>query len=439
MSEVAARLQEAGLSPEEAARKVELFARIDKVLPSSENAHRWFVPGRIEVAGKHTDYAGGRSLLCAAERGMCVAAAPRRDSLVRVIDVVRNGAAEFDLAQPMREAPGWQNYVATVVARIARNVPGNLRGADIGIASDLPAAAGMSSSSVLVIATFRVLAELNDLYEREEFDAISKTEPLAEYLGCIENGQSYRGLEGDAGVGTFGGSEDHAAILCSRAGELARYSFVPVTFEQRVRMPSDWVFAIGMSGVRASKTGAAREHYNHASRAARAVLDVLRSATETEWPSLGVAVRDPGTIDLLRSAIQRAQHAEFSAEELQARFEQFLFESETVVPQATAAFAASDANLLGEIMERSQWAAENLLRNQIAETAALARMARQNGAIAASAFGAGFGGSVWAVVTRSSAADFLNRLRNQYAAQFPSMAPQSEFFLTNAGPGMFEL
>ena len=35
----------------------------------------FFVPGRIEVLGKHTDYAGGRSLLCAAEQGFCLVAA----------------------------------------------------------------------------------------------------------------------------------------------------------------------------------------------------------------------------------------------------------------------------------------------------------------------------------------------------------------------------
>ncbi len=29
----------------------------------------WFVPGRIEFLGKHTDYAGGRSLLCAVAQG----------------------------------------------------------------------------------------------------------------------------------------------------------------------------------------------------------------------------------------------------------------------------------------------------------------------------------------------------------------------------------
>ena len=30
---------------------------------------RLFVPGRIEVLGKHTDYAGGLTLTCAVERG----------------------------------------------------------------------------------------------------------------------------------------------------------------------------------------------------------------------------------------------------------------------------------------------------------------------------------------------------------------------------------
>ena len=34
----------------------------------------WFVPGRVEVLGKHTDYAGGRSLLAAVNRGISVEA-----------------------------------------------------------------------------------------------------------------------------------------------------------------------------------------------------------------------------------------------------------------------------------------------------------------------------------------------------------------------------
>lgn len=33
---------------------------------------RWFVPGRLEVLGKHTDDAGGRSLLAAVDRGITI-------------------------------------------------------------------------------------------------------------------------------------------------------------------------------------------------------------------------------------------------------------------------------------------------------------------------------------------------------------------------------
>ena len=47
---------------------------------------RWCVPGRIEIFGKHTDYAGGHSLLAAVPRGFAVAAGPRQDNRVRVID-----------------------------------------------------------------------------------------------------------------------------------------------------------------------------------------------------------------------------------------------------------------------------------------------------------------------------------------------------------------
>ena len=42
-------------------------------------ARAYFVPGRIEVLGKHTDYCGGGSLVAAVERGICIVATPRTD------------------------------------------------------------------------------------------------------------------------------------------------------------------------------------------------------------------------------------------------------------------------------------------------------------------------------------------------------------------------
>ena len=58
---------------------------------------------------------------------------------------------------------------------------------------------------------------------------------LAGYLGCIENGSAFGALEGDEGVGTAGGSEDHTAIVLSQAGQLTWYRYHPVTPERTYR------------------------------------------------------------------------------------------------------------------------------------------------------------------------------------------------------------
>jgi galactokinase len=94
---------------------------------AAPDARRLFVPGRLEVLGKHTDYAGGRSLLCATERGIVFAAAPRADDRVRAVDAVSGTDIEFVIGPALRAEPGhWANYPTTVARRIARNFPGAL-------------------------------------------------------------------------------------------------------------------------------------------------------------------------------------------------------------------------------------------------------------------------------------------------------------------------
>ena len=69
----------------------------------------------------------------------------------------------------------------------------------------------------------------------------------------------------------------------------------------------------------------------------------------------------------------------------------------------------------------------------------LADTARDFGAAAASAFGAGFGGCVWALVCAGEAADFLQRWSNRYHARFPNHVSKSRFFTSPAGPAAFIL
>ncbi len=396
----------------------------------------FFVPGRIEVLGKHTDYAGGRSLLCAVDRGVYASVAPRRDALVRVTDRVRNETREVPIAEEIDTPAGdWSNYIATVVRRMARNFPGARRGADIGIASTLPAASGMSSSSALTIAVFLALDEVNELAKDERYQAaIPSREALAAYLASVEMGESFGTLRGDRGVGTFGGSEDHTAILCCEAASLSRYSFIPTRHEADIPFPTDRTFVVAYSGVAAEKTGRAMALYNELSLSTRTILALWNSAFGRNDRSLGAAVAsDPEAATRIRGMIAEAA-GDVDARRLRDRFDQFVLESGEIIPRACETLARGDLALFGDLVHSSQLAAESLLGNQIPETRALVRMARRVGADAASAFGAGFGGSVWAMVKSSDADAFIGECRAEYAREFPDQARRAEFFATRPGP-----
>jgi len=440
------RLSLAGISDEEVGRKNRLFARAATALGRRQTLRLW-VPGRIEFLGKHTDYAGGRSLICAVERGFAVVASARDDRVVRMTDAVSGEHAEMELSPTLTTAEGtWANYAITVVRRIARNFPGPLRGADIAFASDLPPAAGLSSSSVLVVATFLVLSDLNALGAHEEYRrAITNADDLAGYLGAVEGGAQFRSLEGDRGVGTFSGSQDHTAILCSRAGALVQYAFAPVRFERTVPLPSDHVFVIASSGVLAEKTGAALELYNRQARRVYALVNRWRAATGRSDETLGASVASsPEALDQLRRIV-RAPDVHpiisdgFDEADLIPRLDQFATEANEIIPAAGDALERGDLLTLGELVDRSQRGAELLLGNQVPETFHLARSARSLGAVAASAFGAGFGGSVWALIARSEAERFAECWRDAYLGHFPEHIDRSAFFVTAAGPAAMRL
>ena len=196
---------------------------------SGETRSYW-VPGRIEFLGKHTDYAGGRSLTCATERGITLHATPRGDARIAVTDTARGERAEFALSPALSPRIGhWSGYFMTVARRLAQDAPACRRGADLAFSSDLPQDAGLSSSSALVVGCYAALAGVNDLPARG-------LEDLAGYLGAVETG-----------VGTQGGSQDHVAILCSRPNELGQYSFRPVRHERQVPLPRDHVFVVAVS------------------------------------------------------------------------------------------------------------------------------------------------------------------------------------------------
>jgi galactokinase len=335
---------------------------------------------------------------------------------------------------------GWSNYLATVARRVARNFAGPLVGADIALVSDLPPAAGMSSSSALMSGMFMVLAHFNRLSQRPEYQANLASGPaLAGYLATIENGQNFGPFPGDRGVGTFGGSEDHTAICCCRPGELHLFAFCPVRQLDVIPFPKDYLFAIASSGVLAEKTGEAMAKYNRVSQLVSALLELWNTANGRQDRCLADAIHSgTGALAKMEDIVRNSKHAKFDSDSLSQRLRQFIHENERIIPAAARALAQADIVQFGKLVDESQRYTEDMLQNQIPQTIHLAQSARSAacGAVAASAFGAGFGGSVWAMVHRDRAEQFLAAWQESYAVAFPGNAQRATFFLTHPGPGM---
>jgi galactokinase len=116
----------------------------------------WEAPGRLNLIGDHTDYEDGLVLPLALEARVTVAAARRRDGLLRACSA-ELGEAELRLVDVAPGAvEGWPAYVAGPLWALGS--PGGL---DLLLASELPAGAGLSSSAAVECAA---LLAARDLY-----------------------------------------------------------------------------------------------------------------------------------------------------------------------------------------------------------------------------------------------------------------------------------
>lgn len=365
----------------------------------------YIVPGRVELVGKHVDYAGGRSLTCAIEPAIRA----RAESIPEPVLMVRNterrdGVAVALSATARAHGPNWGTYVLAVARRFARDFPDARTGVKVELTSEIPPSAGLSSSTALVVALASALVDANDLERDERWrSAIPDAVSRAEYFAAMETGAAFGPFQGDGGVGVRGGAQDHVAIVCAEAEMVGQFGYVPARLERRVAWPDDHSLVVGVSGVRATKTGNARASYN-------LLADAMR-----QLPTGAIVdASNPG---------------------VEERLSQFRQETDVIVPGVADALRDRDFGRLGELVDRSQALAERVLGNQVPETSFLAQSARESGAVAASAFGAGFGGSVWAMVPRADAKTFAGLWRAAYERAFPGRRGQAQWIVTRpSGP-----
>ncbi|CAL9538935.1 galactokinase [Streptomyces sp. Tu 3180] len=122
----------------------------------------WAAPGRVNLIGEHTDYNDGFVMPFALPHTAVAAVARRDDGVLRVHSADVDGPVVELPVDAL--APGsdkrWTAYPAGVVWAL-REAGHAVTGADVHLASTVPAGAGLSSSAALEVV---VALALNDLY-----------------------------------------------------------------------------------------------------------------------------------------------------------------------------------------------------------------------------------------------------------------------------------
>jgi galactokinase len=351
-------------------------------------------PGRVNLIGEHIDFAGLPVFPMALQREVCIAFRPREDSLVLAATTDPSYApCHFEIGPRIEpyEDGDWGNYLKAAAQGMVAAY-GLERGIDAVIDSTVPVAAGLSSSSALVIATALALAGSNDLQP----DPIE----LAELMAAAEQ---Y--------VGTRGGGMDQAISAGATAGCAARVEFTPLRLEH-VPVPADWRFVVAHSLVQAHKSGGAREGYNRRrgeTEEARAMV-----ASHLSLPASEVAsYRD--LLDRVPGPEALAAGEACLQGDLLKRFRHVVTERERVT-RAEVAMRSAALTSFGMLMNGSHASLAEDYEVSIPELDELVGIAREAGAAGARLTGAGMGGCIVALCSGDNVNVVLQAIRERYYA-----------------------
>jgi galactokinase len=369
---------------------------------------------------------------------------PRQDTRVRIASLSAGfGAREFQLGPDIPPYPvgDWGNYVKAAVQALARTHEG-LHGFDAALDSTLPVAAGLSSSSALVIGVALTLLGANG----RSWDPVALAEEMA---------------KAERYTGTQGGGMDQAICAGAVEGTASRVDFAPLRITP-VPVPTDWRFVVAHSLSRAEKSGGAQATYNRRTVECReAVERVARHLADgrtggradrrtggradrrtggpadgrTDGPADGEAVSYRG----LLAASSASELVEIGGRVLEGdllkRFRHVVTEADRV-RRAEEALRAADLGTFGTLLTASHVSLRDDYEVSSAALDELVGIAERAGAVGARLTGAGMGGCIIAAARAADVEGVLDRLRREFYAKRPESEPLGDhLFLADPAGG----
>ncbi|HBG26417.1 MAG TPA: hypothetical protein DDX75_04935 [Phycisphaerales bacterium] len=225
-------------------------------------------PGRINLMGRHVDHRGGFNNFLAIDKETIAVAGLRNDNNVVAVNVEpkKFERVNFNISELIGRfawsdwinfvnsdwvrqmlyttAGNWGNYIKAAILRLQhRFTDVKVSGLNMAFCGDVPIAAGLSSSSTIVVASLQAAIALNN------FDLTSR-----QFIDLCGEGEWF--------VGSRGGAGDHAAIHWGQRGKVAHVGNLPMTVGKIIDAPADYQLIIANSHVKAAKSEGARHIFN---------------------------------------------------------------------------------------------------------------------------------------------------------------------------------
>ena len=456
MPETAAGLSATGYGPEGVEglrlRLVRLVEEFHRQFPTVGELSLARAPGRVNLLGEHTDYNGYPVLPMAIDRDILLAFAPMEDRAIEIANVAsEHQGRRFPIQLPLSPyASGdWGNYIKAAVSGLLGETPGgvsSVRGMRGLYDGTIPQAAGLSSSSALVVVTAVAL--------QSTLEASMTRLALAELLARAEH---Y--------VGSEGGGMDQAVSLLAQPGRALRVDFRPLRVRP-VALPPGYAVMVCDSLTRVRKSAEARTAYNARVAECRMAVALLHHALAPRLPrdASPKLLQDfeafaPEVHADERDAVARLALGPraLSCRELGMRLglrpeeviERFCTLSDgTLLPvprggfpvwkryrhvvsearrveEAIVAMEHGDAQRLGKLLNDSHASCRDDFDISSPQLDALVEAGRRNGAAGARLTGAGFGGCTVNLVPESQVATFCEGVQQDYYGVVNG-APQPE-------------
>ncbi len=223
-------------------------------------------PGRVNLMGRHVEHRGGNVNVISVDKEVICVASPNSEEVN-----ISNTCPDFkdrtfsieehfknvnwdnwlrfleskEISQLVMLNQGdWLNYVKAPIIRLQylyKDRP--LTGMDMAFNGNIPVAAGLSSSSAIVVATAEAAVAINNLDVTPQ--------QFVDLCG-----------EGEWFVGSRGGAGDHAAMKFAQRGYIASLGFFPFGYRGAVEFPKGYKLLVANSFMKANKTTNAKDLFN---------------------------------------------------------------------------------------------------------------------------------------------------------------------------------